>query len=146
MAAEEDGPVEQSTTIDVEASVEQVWEVLREVGQWPEWAPTVTSVRRLDDGPLAVGVPGPGWSSPGSPNRVCGDGARAEPLVHLGGLRPGRPHHRSAAGSAWAHGADPYSRAAASQARSHRTEGSPVLCSTYAAAVNGRCLLTAGEV
>src|SRR3954452_5260935 len=52
---EQDGLVEQSTSIDVEAPVEQVWEVLREVELWPEWAPTVTSVRRLDDGPLAVG-------------------------------------------------------------------------------------------
>ena len=37
--------MEQSTTIDIEAPVEQVWEVLREVERWPEWAPTVTSVR-----------------------------------------------------------------------------------------------------
>ena len=47
--------MEQSTRIDVEAPVQQVWEVLREVELWPEWAPTVTSVRRLDDRPLAVG-------------------------------------------------------------------------------------------
>ena len=47
--------MEQSTRIDVEAPVQQVWEVLREVERWPEWAPTVTSVRRLDDGPLAAG-------------------------------------------------------------------------------------------
>jgi uncharacterized membrane protein len=32
------------SSIDIEAPVEQVWEVLREVERWPEWAPTVTSV------------------------------------------------------------------------------------------------------
>jgi uncharacterized membrane protein len=47
--------VEQSTRIDVEAPIERVWEGLREVERWPEWAPTVTSARRLEDGPLAVG-------------------------------------------------------------------------------------------
>ena len=47
--------MEQSTEIEVEAAVERVWEVLHEVERWPEWASTVTSVRRLDDGPLAVG-------------------------------------------------------------------------------------------
>lgn len=47
--------MELSGRIDVEASLEQVWEVLREVERWPEWAPTVTSIRRLDDGPLALG-------------------------------------------------------------------------------------------
>ena len=53
--------MEQSTSIDVEAPVEQVWEALREVELWPEWAPTVTSVRRLDDGPLFTWVAtGPG--------------------------------------------------------------------------------------
>jgi uncharacterized membrane protein len=43
--------LEQSTKIDVEAPVERVWELLREVERWPEWAPTVTSVRRLDEHP-----------------------------------------------------------------------------------------------
>ncbi len=48
--------MEQSIRIDVQAPVERVWEVLRDVERWPEWAPTVTSVRRLDDGPLTVGA------------------------------------------------------------------------------------------
>ncbi len=47
--------MEQRARIDIEAPVEQVWEVLRDVERWPQWAPTVTLVRRLDDGPLAVG-------------------------------------------------------------------------------------------
>jgi uncharacterized membrane protein len=53
--AEQDGAVEQSASIDVEAPIERVWAVLCDVERWPEWATTVTSVRRLDDGPLAVG-------------------------------------------------------------------------------------------
>ncbi|SDM10849.1 Polyketide cyclase / dehydrase and lipid transport [Geodermatophilus siccatus] len=34
--------MEQSTRIDVEAPVEQVWEVLRAVERWPEWAPNAS--------------------------------------------------------------------------------------------------------
>ena len=72
--------MKQSTRIDVEAPVEQAWKVLREVERWPEWAPTVTSVRRLDAGPLAVG------------SRVRVEQPRIPPTVYVvTELEPGRP-------------------------------------------------------
>ena len=47
--------MEQSTTIDIAAPPQRVWEVWSNVEYWPDWTPTVTSVRRLDDGPLRLG-------------------------------------------------------------------------------------------
>lgn len=47
--------MEQHTGIDVAASTDRVWEVLVDVERWPEWTDSVTSVRRFDDGPLAIG-------------------------------------------------------------------------------------------
>ena len=47
--------MEQSTSIEVDAPIERVWEVMVDVERWSEWTPTVTSVQRLDDGPLEVG-------------------------------------------------------------------------------------------
>lgn len=47
--------MEQSTTVDVAVPPELVWEVLSDVESWSEWTPTVTSVRRLDEGPLGRG-------------------------------------------------------------------------------------------
>lgn len=44
-----------SISIDVLAPADAVAEVMFDVERWPEWTSTVTSVRRLDEGPLRVG-------------------------------------------------------------------------------------------
>ena len=42
-------------TIDIAARAQLVYEVYTDVERWPEWAASVTSVERLDQGPLRVG-------------------------------------------------------------------------------------------
>jgi len=43
------------TAIHIDAPPQLIWEVLFEVARWPEWTPTILSVKRLDDGPFRVG-------------------------------------------------------------------------------------------
>jgi uncharacterized membrane protein len=40
---------------EINASAELVWATMRDVERWPEWTPTVTSVRLRTSPPLAVG-------------------------------------------------------------------------------------------
>ena len=42
--------------VGIQAPPALVWEIMRDVKRWPEWTPTVTSVRLLDPGPLTVGA------------------------------------------------------------------------------------------
>jgi ligand-binding SRPBCC domain-containing protein len=44
-----------SISIDITAPPGRVWKVMSEVERWAEWTPSVTSIVRLDDGPLGVG-------------------------------------------------------------------------------------------
>jgi uncharacterized membrane protein len=43
-------------SLHIDAPASTVWRHLMDVERWPDWAPTVTEVERLDDGPLDVGT------------------------------------------------------------------------------------------
>jgi uncharacterized membrane protein len=47
--------VEFTHTLHVSASVQRMHAAFVDVEDWPRWTPSITSVRRLDQGPLAVG-------------------------------------------------------------------------------------------
>jgi len=41
--------------IDIDAPVARVWEVMIDVERWHEWTASITSIRKLEDGPLSIG-------------------------------------------------------------------------------------------
>jgi uncharacterized protein YndB with AHSA1/START domain len=43
------------TTVDIQASPERVWQVLRDAAGWPDWSETVDDLRLLDEGPFGLG-------------------------------------------------------------------------------------------
>lgn len=45
-----------SATVSIQAPPERVWRVMTDVERWPEWTPTVTTVRRTNSGPFRIGA------------------------------------------------------------------------------------------
>ena len=48
-------PLSFSRSVDINASPEAVLAVMSDVERWPEWTASVTSIKRLDSGPFAIG-------------------------------------------------------------------------------------------
>ena len=51
----ERGAMEYQISVDIDAPPDVVWAVMSDGERWHEWTASVTSVRRLDKGPLRIG-------------------------------------------------------------------------------------------
>lgn len=56
-------------TIEIDAPIEEVWDLTLRVEDLPTMTPTMTAVERLDDGPLALGSTA-SIKQPGQPTRT----------------------------------------------------------------------------
>src|SRR4051812_35863936 len=45
-----------TTSVDIGAPTERVWQGMSDTDRWYEWTASVSSVKRLDDAPFAVGT------------------------------------------------------------------------------------------
>jgi len=45
-----------SIAVDIDAPAGRSWEVMHHIDRWHEWTPSVTGIKRLDDGAFAVGT------------------------------------------------------------------------------------------
>jgi uncharacterized membrane protein len=43
-------------SIDISATPERVWQVMADIERWPDWTPSIISVRKLSDGPFGAGT------------------------------------------------------------------------------------------